>query len=301
MLKRFKGSIMLLAAALIWGTAFVAQSSGMKYVEPFTYNSVRTLLGGTVLIPVIISFRKFDKSSSRTEKSSSKSSVIGGICCGIVLFTASSFQQLGISMTTAGKAGFITALYVVIVPLIGILLGKRSGLKTWLCVLMAIVGFYMLSASDRSSISKGDIYVLISAFFYALHIIIIDYFNSKKADGMIMSCIQFFTAGSIMLICMIAFESPSLVNISAAKYTILYTGIMSCAVAYTLQIIGQRYTKPAAATLIMSLESVFAALSGWLILSEQLSIKELSGCFLVLIAVIAAQLEFPLKTNNKDL
>lgn len=301
MIKSFKGNIMLLIAAIIWGTAFVAQSSGMKYVEPFTYNSVRTLLGGTVLIPVIISFRKFDKSSSRTEKSSSKSSVTGGICCGIILFAASSFQQLGISITTAGKAGFITALYVVIVPLIGLFTGKHCGPKIWICVLASIIGFYMLSVNNKLSISKGDLYVLISAFFYALHIIIIDYFNFKNADGMIMSCIQFFTAGSIMLVCMFIFESPQLENIIAAKYTILYTGIMSCAVAYTLQIIGQRYAKPAIATLIMSLESVFAALSGWLILGEKLNLKELSGCFLVFIAVIAAQLELPLKTNKKDL
>lgn len=298
MKDRFKGSIMLFAAAFIWGTAFVAQSSGMKYVEPFTYNAVRTLLGGFVLIPVIAVFRKSQKSDER-KCTSIKTSVTGGICCGAVLFAASSMQQYGISLTTAGKAGFITALYVIIVPLIGLFFGRRSSVKIWICVIIAVIGFYLLCVRKSYIVSRGDIYVLTSAVFYAIHIICIDHFNLKSADGMIMSCVQFFVAGIIMFICMFIFETPELSLIFAAKYTILYTGIMSCAVAYTLQIIGQRHTKPAPATLIMSLESVFAALSGWLLLGERLNIKEITGCLLVFTAVVTAQLEIPFTKKTR--
>ena len=296
MLKRFRGSIMLLLAAIIWGTAFVAQSKGMDYVEPFTYNSIRTLIGGIALFPVNAVLSKRSSLHSVTHR---KVSIIGGICCGIILFAASSFQQLGISMTTAGKAGFITALYVIIVPVSGLFFGKRPHIKIWVCAAVAVAGFYLLCVKKHFTISDGDIYVLISAFFYAFHIIAIDYFNARKADCMLMSCIQFFTAGTIMAICMFIFEAPSLENVLEARYTILYTGIMSCAVAYTLQIAGQKYTEPSVATLIMSLESVFAALSGWLILHEKLSIREIIGCIFVFSAVIAAQYER--KNKEKDL
>ena len=296
MLKRFRGSIMLLLAAIIWGTAFVAQSKGMDYVEPFTYNSIRTLIGGIALFPVNAVLSKRSSLHSVTHR---KVSIIGGICCGIILFAASSFQQLGISMTTAGKAGFITALYVIIVPVAGLFFGKRPHIKIWVCVAVAVAGFYLLCVKKHFTISDGDIYVLISAFFYAFHIIAIDHFNARKADCMLMSCIQFFTAGTIMAICMFIFEAPSLENVLEARYTILYTGIMSCAVAYTLQIAGQKYTEPSVATLIMSLESVFAALSGWLILHEKLSIREIIGCIFVFSAVIAAQYER--KNKEKDL
>ena len=279
---------MLLITAMIWGTAFVAQSEGMKYVRPFTYNAVRTLLGGIVLIPIILIFRFKDKMH---EKPLLPASLTGGICCGILLFIASSLQQYGISLTTAGKAGFITALYVIIVPLLGIFLGRKCDLKAWICAIIAVIGFYLLCIKEGLTLSKGDLYVLICSFFYALHILTIDHFNSKNADSMIMSCIQFFTAGILMAVCMFLFEEPHINDILAARYTILYTGIMSCGAAYTLQIIGQRFTPPALATLLMSLESVFAALSGWLLLSERLSAKELTGCVLVFTAVIIAQLD----------
>ena len=296
---KLKGSLMLLAAAVIWGTAFAAQSKGMDYVQPFTYNSLRTLLGGVALIPVIVFFRKTGNDSSAAKAISAKASVKGGICCGAVLFAASSFQQLGISLTSAGKAGFITALYVIIVPFIGLLLGRKAGIKIWLCAAAAVTGFYMLCVKEQMNISNGDLYVLISAVFYAFHIITIDYFNSKNAGGTLMSCIQFFTAGTVMAVCMMIFESPSLSCIYAARYTILYTGIMSCAVAYTLQIAGQKHTPPAAATLIMSLESVFAALSGWLLLNERMDAKEICGCVIVFLAAAAAQLKLPVPKTER--
>ena len=282
---------MLLVTSLIWGTAFVAQSDGMNYIEPFTYNSMRTLLGGFVLIPVILLFRFLDKRSGKEKNTYSlKNTLVGGVCCGVILFIASSFQQAGIAQTTAGKAGFVTALYIVIVPLIGIFLHRKMPLRMWLFIAAALAGFWLLCIGDNFSISGGDLLVFFGALFFALHITVIDYFNGKGTDGVLMSCIQFFTAGLLMLICMFIFEKPVIDNIIQARVSILYAGIMSCGVAYTLQILGQRHTSPTLATLLMSLESVFAALSGWLILGENLSIKELLGCILIFSAVILAQL-----------
>ncbi|WP_455527748.1 DMT family transporter [Huintestinicola sp.] len=291
MIKKFKGSIMLLMTSLIWGTAFVAQSEGMNYVGPFTYNAMRTLLGGIVLIPVIMLFRFLDrKSGGGKSEYSLKNTVAGGICCGAVLFIASSLQQAGIVYTTAGKAGFVTALYIVIVPVIGIFLHRKMPLKMWLFIAVALAGFWLLCIKDNFSISSGDMLVFIGAVFFAVHIIVIDHFNKMETDGVLMSCIQFFTAGLLMLICMFIFEKPVISDICDAGGTILYAGIMSCGAAYTLQILGQKYTNPTLATLLMSLESVFAALSGWLILNERLSAKEFFGCVLIFAAVILAQL-----------
>lgn len=291
MIKNFKGSIMLLITSIIWGTAFVAQSEGMNYVEPFTYNAMRTLLGGVVLIPVMILFRFSDKRNGKEKSSCSlKNTVIGGICCGVALFIASSFQQAGIAQTTAGKAGFVTALYIVIVPLIGIFLHKKMPLRMWLFIAIALAGFWLLCIKQDIGISSGDLLVFFGAIAFAVHITVIDYFNQKNTDGVLMSCIQFFTAGLLMLICMFIFEKPTIPNIMGAGGTILYAGILSCGVAYTLQILGQKHTNPTLATMLMSLESVFAALSGWLILGEKLSIKEFIGCVLIFAAVILAQL-----------
>lgn len=291
MTQNLKGSIMLLVTSLIWGTAFVAQSEGMNYVEPFTYNAMRTLLGGIVLIPVILLFRFLDKRNGKEKTNYSlKNTVIGGLCCGAALFVASSFQQSGIALTTAGKAGFVTALYIVIVPIIGIFLHRKMPLKMWLFVALALVGFWLLCIKQNFSISSGDMLVFAGAVFFAVHITVIDHFNGKGTDGVLMSCIQFFTAGLLMLICMFIFEKPAIPNIIGAGGTILYAGIMSCGVAYTLQILGQKHTNPTLATMLMSLESVFAALSGWLILGEKLSVKEFFGCVLIFAAVILAQL-----------
>jgi drug/metabolite transporter (DMT)-like permease len=204
-------------------------------------------------------------------------------------------QQYGISMTTAGKAGFVTALYIVIVPVIGFIIYRRTSLKVWICCLIAIAGFYLLCIKEGFSISPGDILVLLCAFFYAVHIMLVDRFNSKNIDGTLMSCIQFFTAGTMMLICMFIFEKPDMNAVLSAWLPILYGGVMSCGIAYTLQILGQRCTEPAAASLLMSLESVFAAVSGWLILGESLSVKEICGCALVFIAVVLAQIDFKRK------
>ena len=296
---KLRGNILLLITAIIWGTAFIAQSEGMNYVEPFTYNASRTLLGGFALLPVIAVLRKKGAVSKNNETAPLRVTVKGGIICGMLLFAASSFQQWGITMTTAGKAGFITALYIIIVPLIEFVVYRRSSVLVWICAAIAAAGFWLLCIKEGFSLGKGDGLVLCCAFFFAVHIMVIDCFCAKKCDGLLMSCIQFFTAGILMTICMLIFENPDINCILDAKYTILYAGIMSSGVAYTLQIIGQKSTDPTSATLIMSLESVFAVLSGWLILHEQLSLKELSGCGLVFFAVILIQLRQPFADKIK--
>lgn len=298
MKKQVISAAELLLTAFIWGVAFVAQSVGMDYIGPFTFNCARSLIGGLVLIPLILFMKKKDK-TKRTEKEKKtyhKNTVIGGVCCGIFLCAASCFQQYGIMYTTVGKAGFITALYIIIVPILGIFMGKKAAPIVWGSSVLAIVGFYLLSISGQVSINIGDILLLICAVLFSFHILVIDYF-SPKGEGVTISCIQFFTSGIICAILMFLFENPQISNILAAYMPILYAGVMSCGVAYTLQIIGQKNMDPAIASLILSLESVFSALAGWIILGEKLSAKELTGCSLVFAAVLLAQI--PQKENAK--
>ena len=302
MSKKMRGNLMLLLTALIWGTAFVAQSAGMDHVQPFTYNGIRTLIGGLVLLPVIFLFDKIKPEAQRLspeeQKLVNKNSLIGGVCCGVVLCVAGSFQQFGVSMTTAGKAGFITALYIVIVPLMGVFIKKKIPKIIWLCVAIAVAGFYLLCVKEGFSVGTGDLLVLCCSFFFSIHIMVIDHFTAGKVDGVRMSCVQFLVAGVLAIVCMFLFEEPSLASIWDARGSILYAGIMSCGVAYTLQILGQKDTDPTTATLLMSLESVFAALSGWVLLNESLSLKELFGCALVFVAVILAQIPLPVKSKK---
>ncbi len=281
----------LLLTAFIWGVAFVAQSVGMDYIGPFTFNCVRSIIGGLVLIPLVFIFGKKTK-ADRTEeqtKEYKKNTVIGGICCGVCLCVASNFQQFGIMYTTVGKAGFITALYIIIVPILGIFMKKKVAPIVWISSVIAVIGFYLLSISGQVSISKGDILVLICAVLFSVHILVIDYF-SPKGEGVTISCIQFFTSGILCGIMMFLFENPQIGDILAAYLPILYAGVMSCGVAYTLQIVGQKNMDPTVASLILSLESVFSALAGWLILGQGLSSKELAGCALVFVAVLLAQM-----------
>lgn len=302
MSKKMRGNLMLLLTALIWGTAFVAQSAGMDHVQPFTYNGIRTLIGGLVLIPVIVFFDKIKPAAQRLsaeeQRLVNRNSVIGGVCCGVVLCVASCFQQFGVSMTTAGKAGFITALYIVIVPLMGVFIKKKIPKIIWLCVAIAVAGFYLLCVKEGFSVSTGDLLVLCCAFFFSIHIMVIDHFTAGKVDGVRMSCVQFLVAGILAIVLMFFFEEPTLASVWNARVSILYAGVMSCGVAYTLQILGQKDTDPTTATLLMSLESVFAALSGWVLLNESLSVKELFGCALVFAAVILAQIPLPVKSKK---
>lgn len=300
MSRNWKGNLMLLLTAFIWGSAFVAQSTGMNYIGPFTFLAIRSFLGVIALLPVIAFRASKQEKTVRQQNSRVKITWIGGFFCGIVLGVASAFQQVGLGMTSAGKAGFITALYIVIVPIVSVFIGKKIHLSTWFYLLIALVGFYLLSVKEGFSIGKGDLLVLCCAFCYSIHILTIDYFLNKGADTVKMSCIQFLVSGVLGLILTVLFETPSLASIWDAKIPLLYAGVLSSGVAYTLQIVGQKYTEPTIATLLMSLESVFAALTGWIVLHEVLSGKELLGCLLVFLAVILAQIPFPIKRKITD-
>jgi len=284
-----KSALLLLLTATIWGIAFVAQSAGSDYAGPFTFNAIRTIMGGVVLIPCIYFLDKGKKKRSEMIASDQKNLITGGILCGVVLFIASNLQQIGIAYTTAGKAGFITALYIVLVPMMGIFLKKITGLKIWLGVLLAAVGLYFLCMNEGFSIGIGDIYLLMGAACFAVHILVIDYY-SPKVDGVKMSCIQFFVCGILSAVPMLLFETPRIGSLVSGWIPLVYAGVMSCGVAYTLQIVGQRDADPTIASLILSLESVVSVLAGFLILGERLSIREGIGCILMFAAIILAQL-----------
>ena len=287
---RPKNAFMLILTAFIWGTAFVAQSVGMDYLGPFTFNGVRSLIGGVALIPCIWLLQKLnDKSEPVTEERNRKDLLIGGISCGVLLFAASSLQQVGIQYTTAGKAGFITAFYIVFVPVLGIFLEKKTGWKVWTAVILALAGLYFLCITEKFTIGKGDIFLFACALVFSLHILVIDYFL-PKVEGVKMSCIQFLVCGIISLPFMFLLETPRMGAIVDAAWPLLYAGVLSCGVAYTLQIIGQKNVNPAIASLILSLESCFSVLAGWVILGEKLSVRESIGCILMFAAIILAQL-----------
>lgn len=297
--KQAIGVLELLLTALIWGTAFVAQSVGMEHIGPYTFNAARFFVGGLVLIPMVLVIRKTDKQERTPQEKRlyRKNTIIGGSCCGVILCAASTFQQIGIQYTTVGKAGFITALYIIIVPLLGLFLKKKVTWLVWLSTVIAVIGFYLLSISGKVTMNQGDIAVLICAVLFSVHILVVDYF-SPKADGVGISCIQFWISAIISAGLMFLFENPQVQQILAAAKPILYAGIMSCGVAYTLQIIGQKHVEPTIASLLMSLESVFSVLAGWVLLGQVLSVKELIGCCLVFTAVILAQIPVPQKLNK---
>lgn len=301
MSKKMQSNILLLLTAIIWGSAFVAQKSGMDYVEPFTFNGIRTFIGGLVLIPVIFFMEKKNppEEISRKEKTKkNKELLIGGICCGLALFAASSLQQFGVSYTTAGKAGFITTLYVVFVPIISVLLRKKVRPIMWLCVAMGAVGLYLLCMTDASfRLTFGDTLVLLCAVAFAVHILTVDHF-SPKMDGIKLSCIQFLTVGIVSMVCMFIFEHPDIHAILDCAVPLLYAGVLSCGLGFTFQVVAQKHAEPTVASLLMSLESVFAVVFGALLLHETMSMRELSGCLIIFIAVIISQL--PEKKPQKE-
>ncbi len=291
-----RSNLLLFLTAVIWGVAFVAQSAGMEYVGPFTFNAVRSVIGGIVLIPCIFILNR-GKQNRQRSRQGRRDLIRGGICCGIFLAAASSFQQFGIQHTSVGKAGFITALYILLVPLLGLLFGKRVSRRVWIAVAIAVLGMYLLCVNEGFSIAFGDLLVMVCALLFAVHILVVDYF-SPRVDGVQLSCIQFFTCGLICAVGMFLFEKPSFQQILTAWMPVLYAGVMSCGVAYTFQIIGQRDTDPTVASLILSLESVVSVLAGWLLLHQALSLRELGGCALVFCAIVLAQL--PDKINNRN-
>ena len=286
-----KNSLLLLLTATIWGVAFVAQSVGMDYVGGFTFNMARSLIGSAVLLPVIwFMGRNSSKKAEEAQGSSSRKDLLwGGLACGILMCLASNFQQFGIKYTTVGKAGFITACYIVLVPILGLFLKKKCSPFIWLAVAMSVAGLYLLCITDGFSIGKGDILVLICAVLFSFHILVIDYY-SPKVDGVKLSCIQFLVCGILSGIPALIFEKPEMSAVLTAWQPILYAGVMSCGVAYTLQIIGQKNMNPTVASLILSLESCISVLAGWVILGQQLSAREITGCVIMFAAITLAQL-----------
>ena len=289
-----KNSLLLLLTATIWGVAFVAQSVSMDYIGGFTFNAIRNIIGAITLVPVILIFSKQDPAADQNpadRQKARKTLITGGICCGILLCLASNFQQFGIKYTTVGKAGFITACYIIIVPIIGIFLKKKCSPFIWIAVLLSLGGLYLLciSPGEGFSIGKGDTLVLICAVVFSFHILTVDHF-SPLVDGVKMSCIQFLVCGILSGIPALIFENPNITNILQAWMPILYAGILSCGVAYTLQIVGQKGMNPTVASLIMSLESCISVIAGWLILGQNLSSREIFGCVLMFGAIMLAQL-----------
>lgn len=291
--NELKGNLILLLTALIWGCAFVAQSVSMDHVGPFTFQCTRSLLGAAVLVPVFLIIdhnkKKNGTYTPRTKKDK-RTQLTAGIICGIIMTIAGNLQQIGMQYTTAGKAGFITAMYILIVPLLGIFLKKKVGLKLWGCVAIALIGLYLLSVTDGfSSVNQGDIYVLLCAAAFAFHILAVDFFV-ERVDGVRLSSMQFFVCGILSGLMMLLTETPTFEGLMGAALPIAYAGIMSCGIAYTLQIIGQKYTNPTMASMIMSLESVFAVLGGMVLLREIPTAREALGCAFMFIAIIIPQL-----------
>lgn len=299
MSKKTRNSCLLVLTALIWGIAFVAQSEGGDAVGPYTFNSIRSFIGSAFLVPVIFLLDKTGRSRKPETPEQKKILWIGGICCGIVLCVASNFQQLGLTMgTPAGKAGFLTACYIILVPLLGLFLKKKCSWNIWIGVVLTVLGLYLLCMTESSfSLQTSDILVMICALCFSVHILVIDHF-SPMVDGVRMSCIQFLVCGLLTAVPMLIYDLPhmgasawlSAFGSSTAWITILYAGIMSCGIAYTLQIVGQEGVNPTIASLLMSLESVFSVLAGWVILGQTLGPRELMGCVVIFAAVVLAQI-----------
>ena len=300
--KPLFGIILLWIATVIWGLAYIAQSKAMQYVGVLTFNSVRILLGGIVLIPAaFLSLRIGGSRQNRSieqRKGTFRVSLIGGMVCGLCMGAAATFQQYGISMTSAGKSGFLTALYIVLVPIIGVAFHRRT---TWLKIVavgIAIVGSYFLCVKDGFVIERGDWMLILDAVMFAFQILFIDFFLERGGDSVTMTCVEFLFAGLLSCPLMFLFETPEWSGIWAARDTILYASVVSGAVGYTMQMLGQKELEPTGASLLMSLESVFAALFGWWLLGERMSGRELVGCALVFTAVIISQL--PTRTGQRS-
>ena len=293
---QWKGVVMLMLTALIWGSSFVAQSVGMESVGAFTFNGIRTLLGAVVLLPYIlirdqIQSRTMTGEQIKQRKAMDKKTVPYGVILGVVLCAASNFQQFAFEYSTSGKIAFITALYMFFVPLFGLFLKKRVPFLTWICVAAGFVGLYFLSIGPGGlgSINRGDFRAFICAIFYAMHILLIEKF-APDVDGIKLSFVQFVVSGVITCILMFIFETPQMSAIMSAVVPLLYSGIMSCGLAYTFQIVGQKYTEATVASLIMCLESVFAVLAAAVLLKELLSGREIVGCVIMFAAIVVSEL-----------
>lgn len=299
---QLKANILLLLTAAIWGLAFVAQKVGAEHVGAFTFNGIRFALGSISLIPLILFLNKKkgeNEESKSNDRDSLKHTIKAGIIAGCALFIATSLQQMGVMGTTAGKAGFITGLYMVIVPILGLFLKQKVNKSTWIGIIIAIIGLYLLSINEDFSISNGDLLVLIGSVGWAVHILLIDNFT-KKIDPLKLSSIQFATCSILSLIMAIIFEDINMVGISGAMVSILYGGLLSVGVAYTLQVVAQKNAKPSHAAILLSMESVFGALGGAMFLGERIGARGLVGCILIFIAIIISQLK-PSEKGLKDI
>lgn len=286
--KEMKSNMLLMITAAIWGFAFVAQRVGMQYVGAFTFNGVRFALGSISLIPLLIYFK--NKKTADQKEEASGSALIPGIITGTILFLAASLQQVGLAYTTAGKAAFITGLYIVLVPLFGIFLKQHIKGSTWIGVILAVVGLYFLSVNEDFSIAKGDFLEIIGAFFWASHILTIDYFT-KKVDALQLSFVQFATCAVFSTVVALIAEDISMVGLGQALAPILYGGLGSVGIAYTLQVVAQKNAKPSHAAIILSMESVFAAIGGAILLSENLGGRGYLGCALMFAGMITTQIK----------
>lgn len=300
--KKILANLILLLTALIWGISFVAQKSAMEFLQPFSFNCVRSFLGGISLIPLIFLYKITHRFERKHREFKHKQHILlaqAGLCCGGALFAAMSIQQYSMIYSDAGKAGFITSLYIIFVPMIMACFGQKLSRNIKISIALALIGLYLLCF--KNTMSGFDFYdgmLLVGAFFYGVHIIVVNYF-SKHLNPSKVSCLQFFVVGILSLPLMLIFENPDLQSFIACRIPILYAGILTCGVAYTLQILGQKNTAPAVASLILCLESVFAVLGGWLILNETLTVKEILGCIFMISAVVLSQIH---STNfNKKL
>jgi len=285
---------------MIWGFAFVAQRAGMEFVGPFTFNAIRFALGGISLLPFLIlnKKRKFDFQNFSDIKN--KHFIYGGIVAGIILFLGSTFQQTGIVYTTAGKAGFITGLYIIFVPLFGLFLKNKTSAGTWIGAIIAVLGLYFLSVTESFLIGLGDLLVLVSGFFWAIHVLLIGKI-SPKTDPIQLAFLQFIICSFLSLIAAVISETSTIKNIYDASIPILYAGVCSVGIAYTLQVVAQREAHPAHAAIIMSLEAVFALIGGWFVLDETIPLRGLIGCALMLTGMLISQLYTLMKNKTKIL
>jgi len=295
--QEIRADLIMLLAAAIWGFAFVAQREGMETMGPFLFNTARFFIGTVFLLPIVWYLSKKNKSQNNKE-TSTKKLLFAGFIAGLFLFLAASFQQVGIQYTTAGKAGFITGLYIFFVPLIGIFFGQRTGSGTWLGAFIAVIGLYFLSINDDFSIARGDLLQLICAIFFAAHILVIGYV-AKSMDPLKLSLIQYFVSAVLSFFIAIAIEVITWEMIVDTAIPLLYAGIMSIAIGYTLQVVAQQHAKSSHAAIILGLEGAFAVLGGWLILDENLSTRGLLGCGLMLSGMFLSQL-LPRLSFNKS-
>ncbi len=294
--RKLKGNLILLLAAIIWGTSFIAQSKGVEEISPMTFIGVRSLLGSVSLLPIIFFLDSRKKRSGADYQKADKTLWVGGTICGLLLFAATVLQTVGLVYTSPGKGGFITALYMIIIPIFGLFTGKRPRPVILISVLVATVGMYLMCINEAFSINIGDVWIFICAFFFAGHILVIDHI-SPKVDGVKLSCIQFFVCGVISMLGALVVDKPAIGPILDVWVSITYSGVMSCGVAYTLQIVGQKYTDPTSASILMSLESVFATLStvalvslGFPLTGGAMSPREIFGCILMFVAITLVQL-----------